>query len=41
MTQARKTIDVNTNVKFVKGVIENLDFANTVQSLTVTGTVGN
>jgi len=37
----RKTIDVNTNVRFVKMVIENLDPANRVKSLTVTATVGN
>jgi hypothetical protein len=37
----RKTIDVNTNVKFVKVIIENLDHTKSVKSVNVTATVGN
>jgi hypothetical protein len=39
--RVRKTIDVNTHVKFVKVVIENLDPVNPVKVVDVTATVGN
>jgi len=37
----RKTIDINTNVKFVKVIVENLDVSNSVQTVNITATVGN
>ena len=37
----RKTVDISSNARFVKIMVENLDKSNSVESLNVTATIGN
>ncbi len=37
----RKTVDISSNARFVKVMVENLDKSNSVESLNVTATIGN